>query len=450
MSTTIPPTHPASNLPPEVPIELKDHRSGIPPRVHDIDRGSKPSMASTSPVSRSKFRHDTNTLRMLSALYTATVLGLNDGSLGSQIPLIQQTYFGGNSKSGYGLASLIFLTNTVGYLLAAMCCGSLVLKIDLPRTLVIGAASYTVGYSFLSAAPPFGVLVFGYVFIGFGGGTLNAGLSTYIASFDSTKRMSLFHSMYGVGAVIAPLISIGFTDDHIKFNYYYMILLGLSVINIVQLYFSFRAYSQNAITASATTVSPSMKATLKKKVVWITAVFLLLYVGAEITIGGWIVDYLTTVRHGEPGRMRYVAAGFWGGIALGRFLLAIPTVWLGEKLAVIIYLLVTIAAEFVVWFVPSLIPSAVMLGIIGFALGPLFPASLSLVVHYLPVSYHATAIGFAVSFGFVGAATFPLMTGEIAGVKGVQVLEPIIVALCVGMLCVWLFMPKDTKGERED
>jgi fucose permease len=51
---------------------------------------------------------------------------------------------------------------------------------------------------------------------------------------------------------------------------------------------------------------------LSLKTVHLLAFFILVYVGVEVTIGGWIVTYIIDVRGGGPSS-GYVSAGFFGG-----------------------------------------------------------------------------------------------------------------------------------------
>lgn len=71
-------------------------------------------------------------------------------------------------------------------------------------------------------------------------------------------------------------------------------------------------------------------------VTWICAFFLLGYVGIKVAIGGWIVTFMTRVRHGADFASGMSTTGFWLGITFGRFVLGFVTPRLGEKLAVIV------------------------------------------------------------------------------------------------------------------
>ncbi len=56
------------------------------------------------------------------------------------------------------------------------------------------------------------------------------------------------------------------------------------------------------------------------------ALFSLIYVGTEVTIGGWSVTYVQEKRNGNS-NAGYISSGFFAGLMLGRLLL----MWLNKK-----------------------------------------------------------------------------------------------------------------------
>ena len=100
------------------------------------------------------------------------------------------------------------------------------------------------------------------------------------------------------------------------------------------------------------------------------------------------------------------------------------------------------ALELIFWLVPQFYVSAVAVSFQGFFLGPLFPAAVVAATKLLPRHLHVSAIGFAAAFGGSGAAIFPFAVGAIAQAKGVQVLQPIILALLGVILGLWLCLPR--------
>ncbi len=114
---------------------------------------------------------------------------------------------------------------------------------------------------------------------------------------------------------------------------------------------------------------------------------------------------------------------------------------IGEKLAITIYLVVSIALQLLCWLVPSFIASAVTVAFLGFFLGPLFPAAIVASTKLLPSHLHVSGISFAAAFGGGGAAIFPFAVGAIAQSKGVEVLQPFELALLAFLLMVWSLLP---------
>ena len=57
------------------------------------------------------------------------------------------------------------------------------------------------------------------------------------------------------------------------------------------------------------------------------------------------------------------------------------------------------------------------------------------------VILHVSAVGFAAAFGGGGAAVFPFAVGAIAQAKGVQVLQPIALALLAAIMAIWVILP---------
>ncbi|KAJ0339834.1 hypothetical protein COL922a_004052 [Colletotrichum nupharicola] len=114
---------------------------------------------------------------------------------------------------------------------------------------------------------------------------------------------------------------------------------------------------------------------------------------------------------------------------------------IGEKRAIAIYLVLYVALELLYWLVPSFVASIIFVTFLGFFLRPLFPAVIVAATKLLPNDYHVSAIGFAAAFGGGGAAMFPFAIGAIAQSKGAQVLQPIIMAILVFSLALWLCLP---------
>lgn len=75
-------------------------------------------------------------------------------------------------------------------------------------------------------------------------------------------------------------------------------------------------------------------------------------------------------------------------------------------------------------------------------IAPMFPAVVVALTKLLPKRLHVAAVGFTAAVGASGATVLPFVVGAIANSRGVQVLQPVVLALLATILIVWLFIPK--------
>lgn len=101
---------------------------------------------------------------------------------------------------------------------------------------------------------------------------------------------------------------------------------------------------------------------------------MVLYVGSEVTIGGWLLTFLMSVRKGSPIASSLATSGFWSGITVGRFALSWITGYVGERIMVSLYLVSAIALELVFWLGQKFAVSAVMAALIGVSTGMIMPS----------------------------------------------------------------------------
>jgi MFS family permease len=113
-----------------------------------------------------------------------------------------------------------------------------------------------------------------------------------------------------------------------------------------------------------------------------------------------------------------------------------------------IYIPIIVALALVFWLVPQFYVSAIAVGLQGFFIGPLFPCAIIVATKILPKHLHVSAIGFAAAAGGGGAAMFPFAIGAIAQKKGVEVLQPVVLALLVADFLLWLSLPRVEKQKQ--
>ncbi|KAF4774571.1 MFS transporter [Colletotrichum scovillei] len=390
-----------------------------------------------------------NLFRVLSCFFSLLVSGANDAAYGALIPYLE-TYYG----LSYVVVSLVFLSPFIGYVLSAALNNYVHLKLGQRGIAVIASTCHIVAYIIISQHPPYPALVAAFVVAGFGNGLSDAGWNAYIGNMARANEvLGFLHAFYGVGGVIAPLIATTMINKANLgwWNFYYF-MLGLATIELIWCTAAFWTQT-GAVYRELVSHSRSdnaggggLRTALFKRpyarVTWLCALFLLAYVGTEVSLGGWIVQFMIQVRKANNFDSGMTSVGFWLGITLGRAVLGFVTPRLGVKLAVSVYIPIAMALELVFWLVPHFYVSAVAVALQGFFLGPFFPAVVVAATKLLPRHLHVSTIGFAAAFGGSGAAILPFAVGALAQAKGVQVLQPIILAFLGIMLVLWLCLPR--------
>ncbi|CAE6446209.1 unnamed protein product [Rhizoctonia solani] len=280
---------------------------------------------------------------------------------------------------GFTVVSMLFVSACCGYVLGAIAVIYFTDRYGFGRVLIGGSLFQIVAYSILSATPPFPVMCVALMINGIGMSFQSAQTSSLVISLKRNPgtKMGMMHAAYGAGACVSPLISTQFTQIP-QWSFYFLVSLGLAVSNTISqsLVFGFRTLPElltsfgipEVVHTADSTKTSKYKQILGIKVVYVLAFFALLYVGTEVTIGGWIVTFLIENRGGGVSS-GYVSSGFFAGLMLGRLVLLWVNQKLGERRAVYLYSCLIIGLEFVVWFTPSLVLNAVAISIVGLLLG---------------------------------------------------------------------------------
>ncbi|KAE9403957.1 MFS general substrate transporter [Gymnopus androsaceus JB14] len=258
----------------------------------------------------------------------------------------------------------------------------------------------------------------------FGSALEDAQSNGFVASLKthSETKMGLLHASYGFGALCAPLVATQslYSDSRAKTN----VLLKLD-----------RNQAKKG-----TSERSQFRQILSLKTVHLLAVFILVYVGVEVTVGGWIVTFIQTVRGGGA-NSGYISAGFFGGLMLGRIILLWVNQKIGERRVLYLYAGLAIGLEIVIWLVPSLIGDGVAISIIGILLGPMYPLTMNHTGRVLPRWLVTGSIGWIAGFGAAGSALFPFLTGALASKFGIKSLQPLLVSMMAFMTILWAILP---------
>ncbi|KAF2114215.1 major facilitator superfamily domain-containing protein [Lophiotrema nucula] len=388
--------------------------------------------------------------RTLSTCFYFMMMGANDAAYGALIPYIEDSY--GLSDM---VVSLLFLSPVVGYSSAALLNSAVHNRWGQRGVAVIGPTCHVLAYIAVALHPPYPILVVVFVFAGFANGLGEAAWNAFLGNMaNSNEVLGFLHGFYGLGAALSPIAATSLIEKAGWLWYaFYYIMIGGAVLELATSLSSFWHLSGRVYREARSYVTVTDKSyyrqSLKKRVTWIMAIYLFVYNGIEVGLGGWIVTFMRRERSGQPFESGIVAMGYWIGIMLGRFALGFLTPRLGEKFAAILYMVLSILCQLLFWLVPEFHVSAVAVSLHGFFLGPLFPAAVVVARKSLPAQLYVPALGFAVASSGGGGGVLPFAIGALAQAKGVSIFPPVTLAMLIVILILWVCLPTLDKSSTQ-
>ncbi|KAG9074559.1 hypothetical protein FRC06_010606 [Ceratobasidium sp. 370] len=188
--------------------------------------------------------------------------GWNDATTGPLLPTIQAFY-----HVNFTVVSMLFVSNFVGFMSAAV---------------ANGRKSPVAGLNGISLQ--------------------DAQANGFVAALpnNASAKMGFLHAAYGAGAFVAPLVATQFAQLP-RWSFHYLTSLGLAVINAIALLVVFRLRPQDdSNVPTSTNEQNKYKQIFGSRAVQLMAFFIWVYVGTEVTIGGWIVTFVIEERGGGP------------------------------------------------------------------------------------------------------------------------------------------------------
>jgi fucose permease len=251
----------------------------------------------------------------------------------------------------YTVISLIFIVSFVGYVGAAL--GNNIIHFHLGQRGIafLGPISRMVGYILICLHLPFPALPPFMLFAGFANGIEDSAWNAWIGNMESANELLGFlHGAYGLGGTLGPLISTAMVAKaDLPWWYFFYLMIGMTALEIgfatTAFWGATPAEYRKSHTGAADGVRTTTRTVLRNPIPWLVAMFLFGYVGAEVSLGGWITTFMLKVRHAEAFDAGLTVTFFWLGLTVGRIILGFVTGRIGEKLAITIYLLISIGLQ---------------------------------------------------------------------------------------------------------
>lgn len=323
-------------------------------------------------------------------------------------------------------AGFLFTAQFLGSLSGALLAGRIAWRFGVRAAIIAGFAIAAAGVVAASAGGWI-VGIAGVATWGLGIGLIVPSVNLLVAELSPDRRaaaLNVLNFAWGIGAVAAPpLIAATLRSAGLR-----PILLGLAVM---------LAATALAVRGARVNVPAGRRASSTSPVwrnswIWLTGVFLFLYVGVENGLAGWMPSYAVRVLRVPDSAMAAAQGGFWGAI-LGVRLLAPALLRRVSSSSLIVGGLLTASFGMLLLLASagaaSLIGGA---GLAGAGLAAVFPTAVALFTERAGAE-GARVAGVVFAMSALGGATVPWAMGTLsAGVHNLRL--ALLLPLACGLL----------------
>jgi fucose permease len=375
-----------------------------------------------------------------SVFYVFFVNGIFAMIMGSLLPLISREYGLSDTLSG----SLIS-AHSLGNLIAGFIAGLLPVYLGRRRSIVVLSSFVTVGFILMITTGSPYVLLIAFLFTGISRGSVSNFNNTMVneVSDSSPAALSFLHSVFAVGAIMAPILVI-FSTRLVGENGWRLSAMIIIVLTSISVFFFSRMDVREIVRSKDKTKAYDF---LKSKVFWTNAAILFFYLAGESTINGFIVKYFVDADIMTMGYAQMLASILWMAILAGR----ITVSYFGDRVKKNTILITTSTSTVVFYFLLLSSRNVTLITVaiigIGLSMAGIYPTTVSKVGK--TIKDYPMAMGVLLLLGGVGAIVMPMLTGALSDALGIFAgMSAIVVVLFLMMTFVVISALQDRKEDR--
>lgn len=340
-------------------------------------------------------------------------LGLAVGIGGPTLPALA-----GQTGIRLGQMGYMFTLGAVGGTLGTMLGGRVFDRMRGHPVLGMAQLFSAVLIFFIPLTPWFWLLLLIMFCKGLSDGLVNTGANTLLVWTHKEKAgpfMNALHFFFGLGAFLAPFLVAQLTSIPGGYRWAYWTMAFISMLVGLKLLF----LPGSPAPAHTHTDENGTPTKVFYPLVIAAMLYLFFYVGAEITYGGWVYTYATTLNISSAAGAAYLTSGFWLAFTIGR-LVSIPVATRFSPKQVIPAALIGCLA--ILGLMVALPGSNALLWIVtltlGFCMAPLWPMGFTLAGQSIKLTARLSSI-ILLGDSF-GGMVLPWLVGQVIDLTGAQ------------------------------
>ncbi|MFY9647526.1 MAG: MFS transporter [Terriglobales bacterium] len=343
---------------------------------------------------------------IFAAILAFFIYGTIAAMLGTILPDLSDRFHLTPSQNG-----TIAFAQALGLIIASLAVGPLLDNEGKKVGMILGFSLIALVLFALPRSPGYRTILLLLFLLGLGGSTIVTAANALVSDISDTHRavaLNLTNLFFGLGAFATPFVSANlFKRNWVRLCYTIATLTVVALFIHASIHMPAPAGAGRFVLANAAPV-------LGRPLLFLTGFFLFLYVTCEVGIWNWLPRHLIAQGISESGALNILSLGFALGLLIGRAAI-LPV--LVHVSAINVTLTASIAMAITTFLMlrtnhPVIAGALVFLA--GLAMAPVYPTTIAIVGDAFP-RMTSTAIGLAITSGWIGLAVSSRIIGTIAG-----------------------------------
>ena len=347
-----------------------------------------------------------------------------------------------NTNVPLEIAGWIFTSSATGFMIGVVIAGIVSQRFGPKYALLSGLAIMATSGLATPMAHAFSLLLIAQFVQGIGFGFLDVTISMIVGLVFAdalSETLNNLHSAYGLGALTAPLIlSVALQVTHNPLVAYLsgavVAAVGISLL-LRQPIPSAPAALEQSKEAQKSSNAIAFKSIFRQPLLWLLAVQIALYVGAEVGFGNWIVTAVSLSAAIPLALAAPCATLLWSGLTVGRLIGAqiLKRRIVSENILLYISVIGSSLSGLVVAvFSGNIAISFSASALVGFFFGPIFPGIMTIASRHFTKTLGTVSGVLLISAG-VTAIILPLMMGLLIPTIGIHWVLALPALICLAV-----------------
>ncbi len=361
---------------------------------------------------------------IVAAVMAIFVYGMIAAMLGSILPDLSKRFSLTPAQNG-----TIAMTQAIGLVIGSLLQGPLIDLQGKKVGMVLGLGLIALALFLLPRAKGFGSIRLYMLILGVGGGIIVAGANALVNDVKTDNPTALFNgfnTFFGLGGIATPFIAANLLGGN-SFR-----LCNLTAALTVATLALHSATDMPVPTGVVQFQFSDVPSLLSNPSLFLPAMLLFLYVAAEVGVWNWLVKHLIAQGIPEKKALNILSFGFALGLLAGRLVVAVIPPIPTNTLLMVSSIMIAVTTYLMLQFKDVNLAWA-MVFLAGVAMAPVFPTAISLVAAKFPTGT-ATAIGAAVTCGWLGLVASSPIIGGVAGGEATGLKKALLLLPAAGAL----------------